>query len=136
MLNRKGVASLATFSFILMLLILIFILSYNYYKDSKFDSDLNLKELEVLNALGSFRSQLVDITSYSNSSLNYSNVYEGDDLSIYLNSKIISGNLIYSGRLIEINISTLGPSFCSNYSFYPAFNTEFYFNGSCISVTS
>ncbi len=134
--NNKGVASLATFSFILLLLVLIFILAYSYYKDSKQSIDFTLKEAEVSNSVHMFRSEILNLVVHNGSYMSYVQKYSSNDLEIYLINKTISGNLFYSGIDLEVNISSLGIIFCSNYTIYPFTTNTLNFNGSCVSVTS
>ncbi|MCA9459670.1 MAG: hypothetical protein KC550_03935 [Nanoarchaeota archaeon] len=136
--SKKSVVSLTTYIMILFLSLLILIFSQNFYSNSKSDVILKIDEKEVLNSVLMFRESMLNLASYSDSNLTYVNNYDLPEIEIFLddNGKKIVGKM--SSGLLDVssNISSLGLSFCSNYSFSPVIITEFNFNGSCISKLS
>ena len=54
---------------------------------------------------------------------------------IYLQSGTLRGVIETSVDNFEVNVSSLGIEFCSEYNFSPVVNTSFNFNGSCVTKT-
>ena len=132
--SKKAIASLTADILILVLMIGLFLTTFGFYSISKDDISFKNKELEVLNSVSSFRSSLIDITLVDNSSLNYTNTYDPKSIVINLNNKSIIGLDVSLDKRIEVEISSLGILFCSNYNFSPIISNEFNFNGSCVSM--
>lgn len=133
-MKKKGIVSLITFSLLILIFLLIVIGSFNYYSDSKSESSIKLKEIEILTAISSIRSELISLYVDTNSSLNYSSKLIDANLLIKLNNSQISGISIFEEKYITVLISGFGIQFCSSYEFYLVENTQFNFNGSCINV--
>jgi len=132
--SKKTIVSITTFALILVLAISLFIGTIFLTDTLKEKVLIKNKNQEVLNSVQTFRSQLLDVISKNNSNLTYNNKYDLESIKINLENKTISGiDKSLKFEIIEINISTLGMKFCTNYSFYPVGNTSFNYNGSCIS---
>lgn len=136
MSNRKGVASLAAFSLILLLLFGVFLLAFTYYNNSKEDISEKNIELELLNTALSFRSDLIQLSYGENTSMNYTNGLDSQATLIFLNNSLITAQRTTRSSLIEVNVSSLGLDFCSEYNFTPRINTTFTFDGTCISMST
>ena len=133
--NKRAIVGLTTYS--LLILIFILILTGSYYFSDKYktqDKETNAK-LEIFNSLSSLRTSLIDLTSNINSSLIYENIYDLDSIIIYLNNNSINGKIEDNNIYVTGNISSMGLIFCSNYSLSPISKNNFYFNGSCISLS-
>jgi len=132
--NKRAIVGLSTFSLLILIFILILIGSY-YFSNKYTTQDKNLiAKIELENSLTSFRSSLIDITVYNNSYLVYKNNYGLGSIAIYLNNTLISGVLDDGDYYAKTNISSLGLKFCSNYTISSKVMSQFYFNGSCISL--
>ena len=70
-LNKKAVVSLATFSLIVLIIILILTFSYFFYGVAKERSEDEIKTIELLNSMQSFRSELTNLVTRSNSNVTY-----------------------------------------------------------------
>lgn len=136
MFKRKAIVSLNTFTLLLILYLLIFIASYSFYHESKQDSELKLKELECLNSALSFRSEIIQILKYPNSTLIYINNYKNDNILIKITNTSITSKQELNFAVAEINISTLGINFCSQYNFTESENILISYNGSCVFITN
>jgi len=134
--KRKGVVSITTFVFLIFIMISILAFSYSYYSTSKSDFELKIKQREVLNSVSSFRASLVDFITLNQSELNYSNDIDDIDIIILLDNQFISGSLLYDNDIANVNISSLGITFCSNYSFTPKLVAVFLNNNTCIGMIS
>jgi len=132
--KKNGVISIISFVLILLLIIIIFISSNNFYKNSKENIIFKNKNQEVLNSILTFRSDLINLVSKNNSNLIYLNNYDLESISIYLNNQTISGVDLSLNKRVEVNVSSLGLEFCSNYTFSPKFSSNFSYNGICISM--
>ena len=136
MFNKRGVVSIATFSLIILILLIVLGFSYDYYDDSKLETHKILKEQELIYSLGSFRAELLSIVAYENSNLTYMSNLDSQEISIMLTNNSITGEQICKGQLVTTNISSLGIDFCNDYTFYPSGSTNFLFNGSCVSIVT
>lgn len=132
--NRRGVVSISTFSFVILILIAILIFSYDFYTDSKDISLKQIKEQELLNSIASFRAELIQLSSNVNSTINYTNNLDSVDIVLNLNDDIISAKQEMSNEYIILNMSTLGLSFCSSANVSPSFEIVAHYNGSCIDI--
>lgn len=132
-LNKKAFVNISTFSLILILLIILMIFSFGFYSYSK-QSLLDEKlKLEITNSVLTFRSDLLNILTKENSSINYKNIYDPQAIIISVEEKTIKGEVYFKNSYQTLNFTTLGFSFCSNYSFSPVIGKNFTFNGSCVS---
>ena len=130
--NNKGVVSITAFSLIVLLMFSIFSFTYWFYYDSKFEFEVQIKKQETQNSLNSFRNEVLSLLNERNSTIEYLNIFDSEEITIYLNNKTIIGTQIYGNEFIEVNITSLGIEFCNNYSFSPRLSTSFNFNGSCL----
>lgn len=136
MFKKRGIISIVTFSLVLLILFSIGLFSYLFY-DYAF-TQLNEKKVqeELLNSAGSFRFELINTYTHKNSTLHYQNDLD-KNIEYVLTGSTISARKHTQQEYITENISTLGPSFCSTYDFYPNYGGNFSFNGTCISfITS
>lgn len=133
-MDKRGVVTISTFSFIILILLSLFGLMYYFY--SEYTEDLNIlnTEKELLNSMQSFRSQILELILVDNSSLRYSNNLDRQDMILYVNNSNIYGETFYEDVLISKKISLYGIKFCSSYAFSSVNVNDFYFNGSCISL--
>lgn len=133
-MDKKGIVSISTFSFIIFVLFGLFGLSYYFYLE--FSEGLNILnvEHEVLNSMESFKTGILPIIQLNDSYLNYSNELDSQDLILYLNNSQIIGEKFFEDNLIKKNSSFYGIEFCDSYILSPNNVNEFYFNGSCISM--
>lgn len=136
MIGRKGVASLTTFSLIIVLFILVFLFVYSIYNSQKSESEILKAELENVNAVLSLRNQIRDMVMHNNSNLTYNNTFEDDDIQIILQDDVMIARQDLRNKRVEENISSVGISFCSTYTIYPSAEVKFQFGGSCVSVLS
>ena len=134
--QKKAVVSLNTYALLLLLYLAIFLVSYSFYYDSKQESLISLKEKECLNSALSFRYTILDTIKYPNSTLIYVNNYESDNIKFNLTNNTISVRQELDAGLAEINVSSLGISFCSDYSFTESQNIVITYNGTCVSITN
>lgn len=136
MFNKRGVVSTVTFSLIILLLLLILGFSFNYYTDSKLETQLIVKEQELQYSLGSFRAEIINLISYENSNLTYISNVDSQNIAITLINNTITGKEIFNNNKVVVSISSMGIDFCDDYLFYPNTETQFVFNGSCISIVT
>ena len=134
--QKKGIVSLNTYALILLVYLAVFLVSYSFYYDSKQDSLIGIKQKECLNSALSFRSTIIDTIKYPNSSLIYVNNYESDNIKFNITNNTISVRQELDTGIAEINVSSLGISFCSDYSFTESQNILIAYNGSCVSITN
>lgn len=133
-MEKKGIVSISTFSFIILILFGLFGLTYYFYLEFNENLEILNQKHEVLNSIESFKSSILSISLISNSYLNYTNELDSQDLIIYLNNSNIVGQKYFKDNLIEENSSLYGIGFCDSYIFSPKNLNRFYFNGSCISL--
>lgn len=134
MLNRKAIVSFNTFALLLMIYLAIFMTSYYFYNNFKDDSISNLKEKECLNSALSFRSSVIDVIKYPNSSLIYVYDYTNDNMLLSVENNTIIAREDINFKMVEVNISSLGINFCSNYNFSQSDDVQINYNGSCVSI--
>lgn len=134
--QKKAIVSLNTYALLLLLYLAVFLVSYSFFYDSKQDSIISLNERECLNSALSFRSTIIDTIKYPNSTLIYINNYKSDNIKFNITNNTISARQELDSGLAEINISSLGISFCSDYSFTESQNTLITYNGSCVSINN
>jgi len=133
--NKRGVVSLITYTFLLLFLLISFSGFFVFYLDAKSDAENLIRSSENLNALLTFRSELINLLVYENSSLNYSDLYVSEEVEIILSNYSLSGRQVTSSEIIVINVSNLGIDFCGNLSFYPSVGANFVNSGSCVVVS-
>ena len=130
--NKKGVVVLATFAMILGFALLVLIMSYTFYSSKQAEFNSVIDNEEVINSLISFRTSIIKMESYDNSTFIYQNILDPEGIEISLDNQTIMGKIIQNDVLIKHNISTLGLKFCEKYSFYPHIESTFKNMGSCI----
>ncbi|MDA3856506.1 MAG: hypothetical protein PF569_09705 [Candidatus Woesearchaeota archaeon] len=133
--SKKGVASFATFSLIIILCILVLSFSFGYYNSSKEDMIILSEKAAMIKSMSNFRSELLNVVVYNGSSLEYVDFFS-NNLEVILQDNFIHSSYAQNGEIVEVNISTLGPNFCSVYNVSFGFSSIYSFNGSCISVTN
>lgn len=131
--NKRAIVGLTTFSLLILIFISIFIGSFYFASKFKTNAEELNSKVELENSLYSLRSSLLELTFKDNSSENYSNKFDSNDVIIEIDNSTMSGIISYGNVYIEENISSMGIEFCSNYNISPTFNSDFFFNGSCIS---
>jgi len=134
--NKKGIASLTTFSLILLLLFSVFLLAYNYYVGSKEDAYILNNKIELLNSGVSLRSNLLELSKKPNSTLIYRNNLDSSNIVIILNNSHIYLYQDSASKRVQINLTNFGLDFCSEYEFLPSNTNNFLFNGTCISIST
>ncbi len=133
---KKGVISLTTFVFLLLLLLALFAVSYGYYVNYKEDSMILNTKINNMNALLSFRSELISLASYPNSTLNYSDSYIDDGVEFTIKNGKIMASKTLSFDIVNVNVSALGLNFSSDYTFYPTVGGFFTSSNGVISFVS
>ena len=133
-MDKRGVVSISTFSFIITILLLLLGFIFYYYTSTQEEINIIVKETELSNSINSFRSVIVNIVFENNSYLNYSNNLDSDEIIFYVNQSYITGNVYYKENLVTKTYFLYGITFCDNYTFSPVINNEFYYNGSCITL--
>ncbi len=134
MIYRKGLVSIATFSFVLILM--IFVLGFSYYVYDLNRSFFMEKDIEkdMFKSMLDFRTQVVFMHSCNNSSVTYRNsqLMEGFLFNV-TDSKFTA---VYSDADIRIekNITMYGMKFCDNFVFNPIVDQIVIYNGTCISI--
>lgn len=136
MLKKKGVVSLTTFSFIMIVLSIMLVFSYSFYSEYKLKAEISLREEALLNSMISFRSELLNDLVYNNSNFTYSNSMDSSNIQIAIINSTFVASEIYEGQLVSKNVSILGNYFCDNYIFYPYNANIFSYNGSCVSLVT
>lgn len=135
LINKRGVVSIITFSFVLFILLLLFIFVYNISNNYKSDAVEYNSNIVLSNSISSFKSALIHLVSVKNSSLNYIDNYTNiAELNIWfeVDNSNITGFYDYSSGRVNITTNLYGIKFCSNYTINPSLNNNFGFNGSCI----
>ena len=132
--DKRGTVSIPAFSFVLLILISIFIFSQDYYIYYTKEISSKKNKIEALNSIGTFRAQALETLSKPRANINYTNKLDPKPIKIILKNKTIKAEIIKNNYKTEINISTLGPSFCNNYEIVPKQNSILSYNNSCISV--
>jgi hypothetical protein len=130
--NKSGFVSITTFAISILIIMSLLAFSYSFYENSKFQSTQSIKQSEILNSITSFRTQILSIQSISNSTLYYSSKLDSTEIKIEIISNNLMGSRISGGELLSKEIPSL-IIFCGDYTFYPASQTSFFFNGSCVS---
>lgn len=136
MLNKKGIASLATFSLVLLLLFAVFIFSYSFYNTSELEINSGKKELELLNSAASFRGEISQLVVSNGSYLNYTSITDPQDIILVLENRTIIAKQDGKSEVLTFNLTSLGIDFCSEYNLSPFATTELFFNGSCVSIST
>ena len=131
--NRRGVVSISTFPFIVLILMALFGLSYYSYLDMKENLYILNKETELINSMTSFRTQILDMSIVSGSTMDYKNSIDSYDIIFTINGSTIYSKMYYKDILIEEELSSLGVRFCSEYSFMSKAGVKLYFDGNCVS---
>ncbi|MFW6009304.1 MAG: hypothetical protein ACOCP8_08590 [archaeon] len=134
--NKRCVVSISTLSFVILILFLMFIFTYNYYVVYIDKIDEKTQKIEILNSIGNFRSQIYPTIMMSNSSINYTNSMDNQNIIINLNNTTIEGEIITIDERIAVNISTMGIQFCDSYKISSLQNNILTYNNTCVSVTT
>ena len=90
--------------------------------------------IELSISINLLRSELLSLIPYVNSSVKYNSSLDSDQININLNRNFMFGSYYLDSEIVEVNISSLGVSFCSNYDYSPSSTKTFTYNGSCISM--
>jgi hypothetical protein len=130
--NKSGFVSITTFSISIFITIALLAFSYNFYENSKTQSEQSISKTEILNSITSFRTQVLSIQNLKNSTLYYNSKLDSKQIEIQITSNQISGSIISNSILLIKSIPSLIQS-CEDYTFSPASKTTFYYNGTCIS---
>ena len=134
--KKKGVVSLTTFSLILVILFVLLTGSYGFYNKLNIDTQIiSAKKENMIYALN-LRAKLIELNYVPNSTLIYEEFFKYTNAQIDLSNNTISVYQFVGSQKVEVEISSLGVPFCSNYVVYPAETTVFSFDGSCISKLS
>jgi hypothetical protein len=134
--NKRGMVSIPAFSFAILLLILTFIFTYNYYIDYKEEISIKEKKLETLYAVGSFRTELLKATQQENATIKYTSNIDPQDIKIILKNSTITGQIIKNNYKTQTKLSTLGPQFCNNYTISTKADITINYDGNCIQITT
>lgn len=134
MFKKKGVVSITTFSLFVLILFLVLTFSYGYYTYAKGNYEVLVKEQEIQNSVGKFKSQILNSVLYNNSEISYSDNFVDENLILYLNNNKIEAQLIYVNSKIVKNYSTYGIQFCNQYNISPIIENKFIYNNSCLQL--
>lgn len=126
--------NITAFSLILLLLISLYVVVYNYYTVSISEVEDKNSENELLLSAASFRADMIQLTKYNGSYLVYKSELDPDNLMINLSNTTIMTYLRGNTYDINYNLSSLGIYFCDDYLISPNFNNTLYYNGTCVSV--
>jgi len=130
-MNKKGISSIITFSILFLISIILLSFVYSYSSDSKQNSIILIKNLEILNELESFKLELLSLVTNVNSSIIFiSNI----PIQVNLTNNILNGTIINNGNIYNSNLELSSLNFCNNYIFNLGENNIFKYNGSCISL--
>jgi hypothetical protein len=130
--NKSGFVSITTFTISIFVTITLLAFSYNFYENSKTQSEQSIFQTEILNSITSFRTQVLSIQNLKNSTLYYNSKLDSKQIKIQITSNQITGSIISNSILHTKSIPSL-IQFCEDYTFYPASKTTFNYNGTCIS---
>lgn len=134
--TKNAIVSLNTFALLIMLYLAIFITSYWFYYDSKQESIIIFKEKECLNSALTFRANVIDTIKYPNSSLIYVYPYVNDNIVFNIKNNSIGVKQDLNLDTAQVNISSLGINFCSDYNFSQSDNIVINYNGSCVLISN
>ena len=131
--SKKAIVSFNTFVLILLIALILFFASYDFYNESKISANDLIYERENVISLISFRAALISVLSYNSSNLTYENTYDSENIEIYFSNNSLRAERKTDFRIVETNITLLGINFCQAINFSPVAETKFYFNGTCVS---
>lgn len=135
---KKANVGVTTFSLILLILILLLGFVLFFSNGSKANLIEKNSRSELLNSLSSFRGEMIKLLSHNGSSINYQNNYDLNEIYFVINASenIILGYHESDSSIININISTLGFRFCTDFEYSPTVIAKFSYNGSCIDIST
>lgn len=135
MFNKKGLVSVTTFSFIVLLFISLVLTMYFFYSTSTQSFKEQIKQREILESVSKLKAELIVLSGDVNSTLNYTDEYALNQIEIELNSSNITATYSNNDFKVEETTNLYGLTFCSNATRLLISETIYYFNGSCISVS-